>query len=190
MSKKEDPSLAEALYGKEDKSPEKPDLSALKPFWDTSDKPEAESDKPKTPSLTEALYGNSTQRMENTLGRTLDQNISNLRNHFALTADQAAAMRTQHVHWFTDLVFGRDATAVHTLLTGRTLSPLTEEEQRDLTAKTMEQARGLYGEDTDRLIAKAKALIDSKPGLGDAIAAAGIGNHPAFVLPVLERVRG
>src|SRR5439155_25384283 len=112
------------------------------------------------------------------LGRTLDQNISNLRNHFALTADQAAAMRTQHVHWFTDLVFGRDATAVHTLLTGRTLSPLTEEEQRDLTAKTMEQTRGLYGEDTDRLIAKAKALIDSKPGLGDAIAAAGIGNHP------------
>jgi len=73
---KEDITLSEALYGKKDKSPEKPDLSH-RPFWDTSDKPEAESDKPKTPSLTEALYGNSTQRMENTLGRTLDQNISN-----------------------------------------------------------------------------------------------------------------
>src|SRR3989442_472781 len=182
--------LAEALYGP--RNPAKPeDPPKHRMVWD----PEPEAPKPGAiqakPSLTEALYGNAETQMGNSMGFVLDQNISNLRNHFALTADQAAAMRAQHVGWFTGLVRNNgDATAVHTLLTERTIKPLTEEDQRDLTAKTMEQTRGKYGDDTDRLIAKAKKLIDSKPGLGDAIAAAGIGNHPAFVLPVLERVRG
>jgi len=161
-------------------------------IWDTTpEEPKPGAIRDAKPSLSEALYGNAETQMGKTLGLTLDQNISNLRNHFALTADQAAAMRKQHVGWFTDIVRNnRDATAVHTLLTGRTIKPATEEEQTAWVPQTMKEARRLYGDDADRLLAKAKKLIDSKPGLGDAITAAGIGNCPDFVLPVLERVRG
>ena len=187
MSKKEDITLAQALYGKKDKSPEKPDLSALKPFWDTSDKPEPEANT--KPSLTDALYGNPTQRMENTLGRTLDQNISEIRDHLALTNDQAQAMRKKHVQWFTDIVLTGDAESVHTLLASRTLKPATEEEQTAWVSQTMKEVRQRFGDNADRLLAKARKLIDARPELGEAIAAAGIGNHRDFVLAVVERVR-
>ena len=138
---------------------EKPDLSALKPFWDTSDKPEPEANT--KPSLTEALYGNPTQRMENTLGRTLDQNISEIRDHLALTNDQAQAMRKKHVQWFTDIVLTGDAESVHTLLASRTLKPATEEEQTAWVSQTMKEVRQRFG-DNGRSPSRESAEVDRR----------------------------
>jgi len=183
----ENRSLAEALYGPEQSADSSQKWIPPKHIWDTEPEQKPAGIRNSNYEVGKALYPNS---LESTMGAEFNNNMDQLRNHFALTAEEAAATRRQHLDWLKDICLDGHAARLHTLLVGRTIQPLTPEEQRDMAANTMQKVRGIYGDSTaDRLLSKAKQLIDARPELGKAISAAGIGNHEEFVLAVVERVR-